>query len=156
MREAKCIASGQVYRSRTLRGSGARRGGLEWESNRRVSCCGSYATWGWKGHTHGFRRTMPSCEKYPLPSSFASSRLLSAAELAGSAHGVASFCASIMSSMLASPHGASEQYMCSFRSSRRVKGWKPSCSWVSCGPRRRRRGDEGFGDSARSRHSWMR
>ena len=32
-------------------------------------------------------------------------------------HGVASSCASIMSSMLASPQGASEQYIIIFRSS---------------------------------------
>lgn len=104
-------------------------------------------------HVHGFLRTMPSWEKYPLPSSSLYSGKLSVPELERSGHGVASSCASMISSMLASPHGASEQYMCSFRSSLSAKGWEQSCSWTSDCPRRRRKGEEDAGEFAKLRHS---
>jgi hypothetical protein len=73
----------------------------------------------------GFARTMPKREKFDRPRSAegsVSSTGIDAEERVGGAlvHGVASSCAAMMSSMLASPQGASEQYMWIETSSRMV------------------------------------
>jgi hypothetical protein len=67
-------------------------------------------------------------------------------------HGVASSCAAIVSSMLASPQGASEQYIWMDTSSRIVNG---CCrSWVcSSGDRCRRKSDVGYGGVEMRLHS---
>ena len=72
-----------------------------------------------RSHTPGFRRTTPSSEKYPLPR-----RAPSTASSTGQAAALA--CAFMHSSMLASPHGASEQYKNSRIPSRIPKGCRDS------------------------------
>jgi hypothetical protein len=67
-------------------------------------------------------------------------------------HGVASSWASMTSSMLASPHGASEQYMWIWTSSRMAKG---CCSCSTCSSIRRGRihSDDESGGVDTKRHS---
>ena len=78
----------------------------------------------------GLQRTAPRREKLDRPRnapapSMGDSEPSEADDMVGGAlaHGVASSWASMVSSMLASPQGASEQYMCICTSSRMVKGW---------------------------------
>ena len=68
----------------------------------------------------GLQRTAPRREKFERPRRAATVEVETLDSYededdvivgGGDVHGVASSCASIMSSMLASPHGASEQYM---------------------------------------------
>lgn len=68
----------------------------------------------------GLRRTMPSSEKYPLPFITCDGSHSSEAIV----HGVASSWELMTSSMLASPQGASEEYMKIFTPSLMAKGWK--------------------------------
>ena len=88
----------------------------------------------------GFRLTIPSSEKYPLPLSFSWPPVSSAPD-GGAAHGVGSSCWSIMSSILASPQGASEQYMWILMLSRIVNGWRPRTLDLSSSLRQRIYGD---------------
>ena len=67
----------------------------------------------------GFRLTTPNCAKDPRPSRGD----CNGSSWKGIGQGVASFCASITNSMLASPQGASEQYMMILRSSNIVNDW---------------------------------
>ncbi len=69
----------------------------------------------------GLRRTVPSWEKKARPESRESGTHDEAGG-AGISHGAASSWAAIVSSMLASPHGASEQYMCTVTPSFKAKG----------------------------------
>lgn len=71
----------------------------------------------------GLRRTTPSWEKYPRPGregSLFPGVVLSDGE--GISQGEASACAAMMSSMLASPQGASEQYIWRVREGFQMKG----------------------------------
>lgn len=75
----------------------------------------------------GLRRTRPNSWKFARPGSsifvFDSLYSGSRVEMAGeSSHGVGSSCAAMVSSILASPQGASEQYMKSLISGFNSKG----------------------------------
>jgi hypothetical protein len=100
----------------------------------------------------GFRRTAPRCPKCERPRSANGADESSSAEIAvlpfvwedelkivgaGLVQGEASSCASMISSILASPHGASEQYIWICTSSLSWNGWDP-VSRLDCSGRRSR------------------
>ena len=71
----------------------------------------------------GFARTMPKSEKFERPRRADGSWSVGEERVGGAlVQGVASSCNAIVSSMLASPQGASEQYIWSVTSSRMVNG----------------------------------
>lgn len=107
----------------------------------------------------GLQRTAPRREKFERPRSVPvpSSEIpdpIEVVEMVGGAlvHGVASSWASMVSSMLASPHGASEQYIWICTSSQIVKGCG-SCSVLSPTGRWRTMFEPKFGEFDTSRHS---
>lgn len=71
-------------------------------------------------------------------------------------HGVASSCASITNSILASPHGASEEYIMSRRSSRRARHCCPNAFVISCSSLRRSIVDVLAGEDSKWLASWRR
>ena len=80
----------------------------------------------------GFARTMPRREKFERPLR-AEGSWSAVEERVGGAltQGVASSCRAMVSSMLASPQGASEQYMWRVMSSRMVNGCCSDVRWVN-------------------------
>jgi hypothetical protein len=88
----------------------------------------------------GLQRTAPRCEKCERPRIIEAEGIITGSVLselndtidAGVVQGVASSCLSITSSILASPHGASEQYMKMLTSSLIVKGWNSVFVRSSC------------------------
>lgn len=79
------------------------------------------------GNLQGFLLTKPSWEKDPRPNSPGGESSLDTV----TGQGVASSCASITNSMLASPHGASEQYIMILDPSWRINGCCPEVPHIS-------------------------